>query len=235
MFNKSVFRLAQGVQYKDKTMTVKNAGVPAGQCMGVAASHQFIAVPYGAGGNVAVLPINFSDYKRDDNLPFISAHSSPLSDFKFSPFNPSLLATGADDGVVKLWEVPTGGLTSTLSEPKLKLDLSSPIRSFDFHPSASDVLAVGNKDGACVLDLVQGAAAFNFPVTGAGKDTISVTWQPDGGRLACLGKNSAIHLFDPRQAAKDQMETFSSIDSKKPQFLFFVKVGVSKARFFNLC
>lgn len=119
MFNKSVFRLAQGVQYKDRTMTVKNAGVPAGQCMGVAASHQYIAVPYGAGGNLSVLPINFSDFKRDDNPPFISAHSTPLADFKFSPFDASLLATGAEDGVVKLWEVPSGGLTSTISEPKV--------------------------------------------------------------------------------------------------------------------
>lgn len=223
MFNKSVFRLAQGVQYKDRTMPVKGAGVPAGQCMGLAASHQFIAAPYGTGGNLTVLPINFSDFKRDDNPPFISAHSSSLADFKFSPFNASLLATGAEDGVVKLWEVPSGGLTSTLSEPKVKLDLSSPVRSFDFHPSASGVLAVGNKDGACVLDLEQGAVTYNFPVSGAGKDTLSVSWQPDGGRLALLGKNSAIHLFDPRQAAKDQMETFASIDSKKPQFVFFVK------------
>jgi len=223
MFNKSVFRLAQGVQYKDQTMTIKGAGVPAGQCMGLAASHQFIAAPYGAGGNLVVLPINFSDFKRDDNPPFISAHSTPLSDFKFSPFNASLLATGAEDGVVKLWQVPSGGLTSTLSEPKLKLDLSSPVRSFDFHPSASDVLAVGNKDGVCVLDLEQGTPTFNFPVSGAGKDTLSVSWQPDGGRLACLGKNSALHLFDPRQAPKDQMDSFASIDSKKPQFVFFAK------------
>jgi len=121
MFNKSVFRLAQGVQYKDRTMTVKNAGVPAGQCPGVAASHQYIAVPYGAGGNLSVLPINFSDFKRDDNPPFISAHSTPLADFKFSPFDASLLATGAEDGIVKLWEVPSGGLTSTLSEAKVPL------------------------------------------------------------------------------------------------------------------
>ncbi len=36
----------------------------------------------------------------------IAAHSAFITDFTFSPFDDRLLASGAEDGVIKVWQLP---------------------------------------------------------------------------------------------------------------------------------
>lgn len=231
MLQKSVFRLASGSQYGDRTMTLKNLATPAGQCMGIAASHAHIAACYGNnGGSIVILPMDISEFKRNDAPPLVNAHASPLADLKFSPWNANQLATGSDDGTtgtVKLWDIPTGGLTENLSEAKVKIDVASPVRNFEFHPAADGVLATGTKDGVCILDLEKGNVLYTFPIANNGAaasaGTLSLSWSEDGARLAVLGKNSSLTVFDPRIAPKAQLDACATIDSKKPQHVFFVK------------
>ena len=40
------------------------------------------------------------------HFPIIAAHSAFVTDFNFSPFDDRLLATGAEDGLVKVWQLP---------------------------------------------------------------------------------------------------------------------------------
>lgn len=55
-------------------------------------------------GSLAVLPIGV--YGRFTTFPLITGHGGRVTDFDFSPFNHELLATGSDDGVIKLWQIP---------------------------------------------------------------------------------------------------------------------------------
>lgn len=110
----------------------------------VEASAKFIAVNWNSpAATLGVLPVSEVGKRKGD--PFvINAHSGQLADFKFSPFNDHLLATGAinDDAVVNLWKIPESGLTENLFTPFTSL--SGHRRSVDalaFHPTASGVLA----------------------------------------------------------------------------------------------
>ena len=60
------------------------------------------------------------------HFPMIAAHSAYLTDFSFSPFNDQLLATGAEDGIVKVWQLP-----EELSEDET---LSSPTQTLPQQP-----------------------------------------------------------------------------------------------------
>ena len=53
---------------------------------------------------MAVLPLN--SHGRFLRFPTIAGHSGFVTDFTFSHFNDQLLATGAEDGLVKLWLLP---------------------------------------------------------------------------------------------------------------------------------
>ena len=73
---------------------------------------------------MAVLPLH--SHGRFLRFPMIAAHSAYLTDFSFSPFNDQLLATGAEDGIVKVWQLP-----EELSEDET---LSSPTQTLPQQP-----------------------------------------------------------------------------------------------------
>lgn len=45
-----------------------------------------------------------------------------MTNFAFSPFDDSLLATGAEDKLVKLWRIPDGGIQGVYSTAAATLD-----------------------------------------------------------------------------------------------------------------
>ncbi len=49
------------------------------------------------GSNLAVLPLDTKGRLTKANIPLIYAHSDFVTDFKFSPFDDGLLATGSND------------------------------------------------------------------------------------------------------------------------------------------
>lgn len=67
-------------------------------------------------GSLAVLPLN--SHGRFVSFPTVAGHSAFVTDFTFSPFDSHLLATGAEDGLVKLWQLPEElGKDEVLSSP----------------------------------------------------------------------------------------------------------------------
>lgn len=55
-------------------------------------------------GELAILPVN--GHGRFPEFPKIAGHSAQVTDFGFSPFSSKLLATGSEDCMVKLWNIP---------------------------------------------------------------------------------------------------------------------------------
>ena len=55
-------------------------------------------------GALAVLPLN--SHGRFVRFPTIAGHSGFVTDFTFSTFNDRLLASGGEDGWIKLWLLP---------------------------------------------------------------------------------------------------------------------------------
>ncbi len=108
------------------------------------ASCKFIAVNWSSpAATLGILAVDQVGKRKGD--PFlIHAHNGQLAEFRFSPFDDHLLATGSvnDEASVHLWKIPEGGLTENLSKPFSIL--SSHRRSVDslvWHPSAGNILA----------------------------------------------------------------------------------------------
>mmetsp|Transcript_29906 Transcript_29906/g.58639 ORF Transcript_29906/g.58639 Transcript_29906/m.58639 type:complete len:932 (-) Transcript_29906:221-3016(-) len=232
----SPYRFATCNQYKDRVMQLKSPSTPSGSCTGIAASQQYVAAGYGSGGSVVVLPLNFSEFKRSDNPPLIGAHGSALGGLAWSPFDSSLLATGAEEGVVKLWSIPSGGLAENLSSAQTAVAVGSAVRSIMWHPTAKNVAAVGTKSGLSLVNMEEGKSVNDIVLDGYGKDITSVAWNYDGSSLATCGKNGVVNVFDPRTGNADALGAGNvTIATKKPQQVFFFGGSSSAGNLGSLC
>lgn len=83
----------------------------------------------------------FEFKKLEADLPLIKGHAGPVVDFDFSPFNDSLLSTASQDGTVKLWQIPEGGITKDTTKADAELVHGAKLIFGKFHPSADMTLA----------------------------------------------------------------------------------------------
>ena len=107
----------------------------------IAASAAYIAFNWdSSGSSLAVLPITAAGRPDKAAIPRIDAHSQLVTDFSFSPFDDGLLVTGSQDQTIKLWRLPSAGLTADISDPVLVLpEQSRRVETVTWHP-VSDAL-----------------------------------------------------------------------------------------------
>ncbi|KAH8096047.1 hypothetical protein JL720_3394 [Aureococcus anophagefferens] len=87
----------------------------------VKANTKYFAVALqGGGGPIAVVD-HTATGAFPTGGPVLAGHKGAALDFDFHPFNEQLLASCSDDSTVKLWGIPPGGLTETLTEPLVDL------------------------------------------------------------------------------------------------------------------
>ena len=225
-----VFRYASIKQLKPSTFRLPSLPAPSSTSSSIASSAIFFATPHGSKGSLAVLPIDYTQWKRTDNPTTLSVTGGEINDFQFNPFNDYQIVTGANDGYVKLWTIPQGGLPT--SGTTVAPDWKSPT-SFDnvscikLHPTVNGLLAVGHKSGVSVIDLESQEQAFSFGVEGNAKDIVNIAWSRHGEVMSTLGKNSTVALFDPRQAPSDVIsaKTYTSPQIKKTHQVLFTGSG----------
>jgi hypothetical protein len=183
----------------------------------VAASTKFIGVCWeaGGGGQFAVIDRN-SPGKLAANFPLVSGHKAPVLDIDFSPFNPNVIASVAEDGYGYIWNIPEGGLkkeglgagdaSQTLKGHRRK------VGTVNWHPSAENILVTSSTDFTVkVWDVQKGAVVSE---AGEHTDNIgSVAWNYDGSRLATACKDRKSRLIDPRTGKVT--DTFPAHDGTK--------------------
>lgn len=100
----------------------------------------------GGGGSFIVLPWKQSG-KIDAKTPLISGHKNAVLDIDFNPFNDSLIASVSEDCTGKIWGIPEGGLTSTMTEPLQTLNgHKRKVGTVKFSPTANNILATTSTD-----------------------------------------------------------------------------------------
>jgi coronin-7 len=168
----------------------------------LSANPDFFAVPWeGVAGRVGVFSTKKTGKLTDLNVPVIETGSTVI-DFEFSPFDNKLLATGGENGRVRLWKVPADGLTG------LKANITAPdadllnhnhkIVTVNFHPLVSNILVSTSGDLTAKLwDLNKNADVLTL--RGFTDITTSVTWNYNGSLMATDSKDKKIRLWDPRQ------------------------------------
>jgi len=167
----------------------------------VTANPKFFAVIWesGGGGSFAVIPWGQSG-KVNPNLPLIAGHKGAVLDIDFNPFNDNLIASVSDDCTGKIWQIPEGGLKSTLLEPVQTLNgHRRKVGTVQFNLVANNILATSSTDFSVkVWDIEKGKDVCSIDAQHT--DIIqSVDWNPNGSLLASSCKDKKIRLIDPRK------------------------------------
>lgn len=162
----------------------------------MASNGKLTAMAWTQASSIAVWGAN--NFKRfDANIPLIKGHQGAITDLSFSPFHDQLLASASEDGKVKLWMIPEGGLTEHVKEDDMSLvGHSKKALSVRWHNSVENLLASSAIDNTVkVWDVSCGKAAFTFSFANC---ATSMQWNPKGNLLGVMIKGSVMSLFDPR-------------------------------------
>lgn len=161
------------------------------------ASTKFAAVPWrGTGGQLAILTLDKPG--RVINPGFVELGSAVM-DFDFSPFDPNSLATGGEDGYVKVWAIPDGGLSERLTTPRLTLSgHKRKVVTVDWHPTAAGILVTSSLDNTVRVWDVE-AERCVLVVDGHPDCVQHLAWNYNGSLLVTAGRDRLIRIIDPRQ------------------------------------
>ncbi|XP_031334709.1 coronin-2B-like isoform X2 [Photinus pyralis] len=164
-----------------------------------AVNPKFLAVvtEVAGGGAFVVLPIDNTG-RLDFNSFRVTGHRGPVLDIKWDPFNDNIIASCSDDGTVKLWHIPDGGLGTHLTDWLLELvGHKRRVAYIEWHPTAENILfSVGFDHLIIVWDIEKGEA---INVLDLHSDVIySMSINRDGSLLATTCKDKKLRIIEPR-------------------------------------
>ncbi|KAF0692949.1 hypothetical protein As57867_015978, partial [Aphanomyces stellatus] len=200
----------------------------------IKANTKFFAVAIQAGGGAfAVIPYE-KHGKIDPDMPLVGGHRGAIMDFDFNPFHEHLIASASDDTTVKVWGIPEGGLTETMTEPLVDLTgHGRKVTLVNFHPTASNVLASTSADYTVRLwDIEKGSEIVNMEYNTENL-VQDLAWSWTGSTLATSSKDKIVRLYDARSGGvTSQVQAHEGSKSVKLTFLgekeLFVTVGFSR-------
>jgi hypothetical protein len=160
---------------------------------------RFLAVVLESAGGGAFTVLNLENTGRVDlNAPKVAGHSSAVLDIKFCPFNDYLIASASEDCTVKVWELPEGGLTETITQPVVDLrGHQRRVGVIEWHPTAENILFSAGFDY-----MIYGwniATAEAVVEIACHTDTIycmSFNW--NGSLLTTTSKDKRLRIIDAR-------------------------------------
>jgi WD40 repeat protein len=171
----------------------------------VTANDKFLAyIDSGGGGSVvAVLPLTSVGKNHIPVLapsyqqPLVRAHSQPVQDLCFNPFDSQQLLTCSTDGNLKIWAIPHEGYIVDDTTPTAILSSSSnALRGICSHPSAAGIVACRGTKEIQLFDLVAGTCVKGL--SDFSGEIQSLCWSYFGDLLATTTKDKFIQLSDVR-------------------------------------
>lgn len=151
----------------------------------------------------------------------VTGHSGQIFDLKFNPFNEYQIASASDDCTIKLWDIPEGGLASSL-----KLELRGhrrKITQLEWHPSCENVLFSSAFDNLVILWDVS-----ESPLNGSNVLKIiechvdqiySLAINREGSLIATTSKDKILRIIEPRTGIVVSQEAAHS-SSKQSKVIF---------------
>ncbi|KAG9508558.1 Coronin-6, partial [Fragariocoptes setiger] len=186
-----------------------------------AANPKFLAVVTEAagGGAFLVVPINKTG-RIDVNAPLVAGHKGAVLDIAWCPFDDHVIASASDDAIVRVWQIPHGGLTRTLTEPAAELIGHQRRVGFVlWHPCAENVLLSSGSDNKVIIWDVGTAECITLiehPDL-----AFHCAWSWDGSRLATTCKDKKIRIYDPRTGEIESEG--EGHEGAKPQRIVYLK------------
>ncbi|XP_058458809.1 coronin-6 isoform X2 [Malaya genurostris] len=156
-----------------------------------------IIVESAGGGAFIVLPHNKVGRIAADHA-LVGGHKGPVLDIAWCPHNDNVIASGSEDCVVKVWQIPDGGLSRTMTDPVVDLVYHQRrVGLVLWHPSALNVLLTAGSDNLIVIwNVGTGEVLVRIECH---PDTIySACWNWDGSQLVTTCKDKKIRILNPR-------------------------------------
>ncbi|XP_003727017.2 coronin-like protein cor-1 isoform X1 [Strongylocentrotus purpuratus] len=149
------------------------------------------------GGTFVVLPLDHIG-RISASFSKICGHTGNVMDIKWDPFDDHNIASAAEDGKVRVWQIPDGGLTENMENPKITLN--GHLRrcsAIEWHPTAKNILASAGYDKQLLIwNVGTGEIAVKIDCHRDIMFSLSFNW--DGSRLATTCKDKLIRIIDPR-------------------------------------
>lgn len=171
-----------------------------------AANPKFLSVNYQASGGGAFLVVPLSHTgKLPDLYPLCRAHTAPVLDAAFSPFDDHLIASTGEDGKIVLTQIDEDKLMAALRHERPEVNDLEPILRLPghirkaghvkWHPVAQNVLASSGLE-VKVWDLEKGVCAVELPQQPDLIGSMSFNWT--GTLLATTCKDKKLRIYDVR-------------------------------------
>lgn len=166
----------------------------------ILANFDRVAVPLsGSGGKIAVFELSTPGRLPDGVIPSL-VNGTNVMDFQWNPFNNSELVVACDDGTLKIWEIPEGGLKESTNTPTRELNAHlEKIHFIRFHPLAKNVLLTASYDMTIkIWDL--NTLEQHQCLQGHTDQIFSFAWSSCGTFGATVCKDGKIRVYDPRKS-----------------------------------
>ncbi|XP_057333271.1 coronin-6 [Microplitis mediator] len=182
-----------------------------------------IIVESAGGGAFIVLPHNKVGRISADH-PLVGGHKGPVLDIAWCPHNDNVIASGSEDCVVKVWQIPDSGISRTLTEPVVDLQLHQRrVGLVLWHPTALNVLLTAGSDNLVIIWNV-GTGEAIVKINCHPDVVYSACWNWDGSRLVTTCKDKKIRIVDPRSG--EILEEAIAHEGSKATRAIFLRGGL---------
>jgi len=185
---------------------------------------KFVALVVDAvgGGAFLVLPLSKATGRLDAKTPLVAGHKGPVLDVAWCPHNDNVIASGSEDTSVKIWQIPNEGVTSTMTECIVSLDIHQRrVGDVLWHPSAQNILMSSSSDNTAVIWNVGTGEALN--IISLPDNPLSSCWNWNGSEVLFSCKDKKLHRIDPRDGKV--LESGASHEGSKPCKAIYLKNG----------
>jgi len=164
--------------------------------------------------------LNVENKGKLGQFPLVSGHSAEVLDIDFSPHNPNIIGSASEDGYAKVWQIPDGGLTETLTNAAQSLSgHKRKVGTLNFNPVASNVLATTSTDFTVkIWDIEKGDATYT--IEGHTDIIQSSAWNYNGQHFATASKDKKVRVIDPRtNSIVSEVEAHAGVKGMRVTFL----------------
>ncbi|KAI5626232.1 coronin-2B isoform X1, partial [Silurus asotus] len=165
-----------------------------------AVNSKFLAiVTESAGGGAFIIIPVIQSGRIDPHHPKVCGHQGNVLDIKWNPFHENIIASCSEDSsVMRIWEIPDGGLKRNMTEAILELyGHSRRVGLIEWHPTSSGILFSAGYDYKILIWNLE----IGEPVKMIDCHTdviLCMSFNTDGSLLATSCKDKRLRVIEPR-------------------------------------
>lgn len=134
-------------------------------------------------------------HQRVDS-PRVAGHQREILDIQWNPFNDHIIASASEDTTVKIWRIPSGGLTEDLLEPLVDLHgHQRKVGIIRWHPTANGIIASAGFDFKVIVWNALKAKAL-CTVDGHRDTIFDLAFNYNGSMMATTSKDKKIRVIN---------------------------------------